>query len=440
MQTQIESSGIDYSEVVKCFLRDLEAIPPISKTGLTPLGLPLTDYLIGGGLRPGEVSLIAGISNIGKSSLAAHVTQNVAVQEQQRVLVYTLQKTISAFMLSVLSADKKLNRNTLERAVVGNPQWEKLSLCNRWGTYGSIRLQDSAGLDSLEELAHSIESTQADSFDPSLIVIDNLQMLVGGEDDGDSLQSVICDLKRIATKNQVAILLISHVNVQTQVPFVLHRLVDSAFVLAETKNRHEIQCVKNAHGGAFSVPLDFVVEQGCFKELRDVSEVGLCSEPSFFDGGSPISEELEVVNRRLQENRSLLIRHGHFFGLEKRLNGMVVEFEGASEGLSFGVERRTRQRIQQQFGTYAQDVERIIEACRLNTTFECSFNEAAEVLGVLMTTEEVAYRLGLTVAQVEGLMRKAGFKRVRIPYASSGYPRIFWTEEAYEMLAQRELN
>ena len=103
MQTQIESSGIDYSEVVKCFLRDLEAIPPISKTGLTPLGLPLTDYLIGGGLRPGEVSLIAGL-------------------EREIGELYRLQKTLVAVKNTRSIRKKDLIHNTYQPTIEVDPQ------------------------------------------------------------------------------------------------------------------------------------------------------------------------------------------------------------------------------------------------------------------------------------------------------------------------------
>lgn len=261
MQSHSENSSVNYTHVIERFLDDMESISPNPKTNVVPLGLSLTDYLIGGGLRPGELSLVAGTSNIGKSSLAAHITQNVAVKEQQRVLVYTLQKTISSFMLSVLASHRQLDRGQLERAALDNCQWTELTLRNQWGTHGCIRLQDSAGLDSFEDLSRSIAEVQADSFAPSLIIIDNLQMLVGGEYGGRRLQSIVCDLKRVAAKSHAAVLLISHVNIPTQVPFELYRLVDNAFVLTETKNRHEIKCTKNAHGGAFRVPLSFAVEK-----------------------------------------------------------------------------------------------------------------------------------------------------------------------------------
>ena len=81
------------------FLTDLEAVAPHTRQDHLRLGFTLTDYLLGGGLRPGEVSLVSGTSNIGKSSLAANITRNVAINDQLGVLVYSLQKTVSAFML-----------------------------------------------------------------------------------------------------------------------------------------------------------------------------------------------------------------------------------------------------------------------------------------------------------------------------------------------------
>ena len=78
--------------------------------------------------------------------------------------------------------------------------------------------------------------------------------------------------------------------------------------------------------------------------------------------------------------------------------------------------------------------QRIIEACHLNQTFECAYHEASNDMGPLLTTEEVAARLAMPASHVDHAMRKAGFHRIRIPYASSGYPRIFWTQRDCEAL------
>lgn len=420
------------------FLTDLEAVAPHTRQDHLRLGFTLTDYLLGGGLRPGEVSLVSGTSNIGKSSLAANITRNVAINDQLGVLVYSLQKTVSAFMLSVLATSRGLNRDSLDREVLSHPQWSELTSRNSFGVHGCIHLQDSAGIASLDDLTDSISKACADDFSPSLIIIDNLQMLVGGERPGAALEQVLTRLKRSATEMGAPVLLLSHVNIPTQVPFELYQLVDNAFILAETKNRHELQCTKNAHGGSFRVPLQFDANTGAFTELTATPPDTSLPHPDKVVGVVPLpasfSEELQELRSRTETHRPLLTRHGHIGPLQKKLTTLEEQVSAFAQHTSSSMKNKLALQIQTTLTTLGLEQQRIIEACHLNQTFECAYHEASNDLGPLLTTEEVAERLAMPPSNVDHAMRKAGFQRIRIPYANSGYPRIFWTQRDCEAL------
>ena len=438
MPHDTRKQALPLNQQIEEFLTELEAVGPHSRRDHVHLGFTLTDYLLGGGLRPGEVSLVSGTSNIGKSSLAANITRNVAINDRLGVLVYSLQKTVSAFMLSVLATSRGLNRDSLDREVLSHPQWSELTSHNSFGVHGCIHLQDSAGISSLGDLTDSITKACEGEFSPSLIIIDNLQMLVGGEQPGAALEQVLTRLKRTAAEMSAPVLLLSHVNIPTQVPFELYRLVDNAFILAETKNRHELQCTKNAHGGSFRVPLQFNADTGAFSELTTTPPDTALPLPNKVIGVVPLpasfSEELQELRARTETHRPLLTRHGHIGPLQQKLTTLEEQVSSCGQHTSASMKHRLALQIQNALTTLGLEQQRIIEACHLNQTFECAYHEASNDMGPLLTTEEVAERLAMPASNVDHAMRKAGFHRIRIPYANSGYPRIFWTQRDCEAL------
>ena len=442
MHSGSENTVRTYNEEIDQFIVNLEAVPPSPRPNVVPLGFTLADYLLGGGLRPGELTLIAGTSNIGKSSLAANVTKNVAVDAKFGVLAYSLQKTISAFMLSVLATSRNLNRNNLDRAILEHPTWSELSGRNSWGTHGCIRLVDSNGIESLDALTGSIAKSCTEDFTPSLIVIDNLQMLVEGEYTAGGLEQVVFKLKQLTARLKAPILLLSHVNVHTQIPFELFRLVDNALILSETRNRHELRCTKNAHGGLFNLPLQFHLESGSFSELTQADEEPPSPTPTRPLGTIPPtgSEQTELNELRvmMDTNRALLTRHGHIAALDQKLANLQAHFVLSTSDNSTVLRNKTPLQLYNDMASLGLEFKRVIEACHLNRTFECAYHEASDALGQLLTTEEAAEFLKMPPSNVDHAMRKGGFHRVRIPYASSGYPRIFWATKDCQALLDAE--
>ena len=53
-----------------------------------PLGFGMLDKTIGGGLRPGELLLIAGAQGTGKTTMARQMARNVASGGEANVLVH----------------------------------------------------------------------------------------------------------------------------------------------------------------------------------------------------------------------------------------------------------------------------------------------------------------------------------------------------------------
>lgn len=205
----------------------------------TPTGLDELDRVLGGGLVPGAVLLLAGEPGIGKSTLLLEVA---ALHADRAPVLY----------------------------VTGEESAEQVRL--RADRVGAVtdRLYLAAETDLAAVLG------QVETVEPELLVIDSIQTVGTAEVEGTpggvtQVREVAANLIRVAKERGVTTVLVGHVTKDGSIagPRVLEHLVD--VVLYFEGDRHSrlrmIRAVKNRYG-----PTD---ELGCF----DLSEMGIVGLP-----------------------------------------------------------------------------------------------------------------------------------------------------------------
>ncbi|MEV3924276.1 DNA repair protein RadA [Actinomadura coerulea] len=211
-----------------------------------PTGLDELDRVLGGGIVPGAVLLLAGEPGIGKSTLLLEV----------------------AALASAPSGDAAEGGNVLY--VTGEESAEQVRL--RADRVGAItdRLYLAAETELSAILGH------IESVDPGLLVVDSIQTVGTSEADGapggvTQVREVAANLIRVAKERGMTVVLVGHVTKEGSIagPRLLEHLVD--VVLYFEGDRHSrlrmIRAMKNRYG-----PTD---ELGCF----DLSEVGIVGLP-----------------------------------------------------------------------------------------------------------------------------------------------------------------
>ena len=218
-----------------------------------PTGVEELDRVLGGGLVPGAVVLLAGEPGVGKSTLLLDVAARFA--ERGRALYVTGEESAAQVRLR---ADR----------------------------IGALRdaLLLAAETDLAAVLGH------IDAVQPALLVVDSVQTVASAEVDGSpgnvsQVREVAAALIRVAKARGIATVLVGHVTKDGSIagPRLLEHLVD--VVLHFEGDRHSrlrmVRGVKNRYG-----PSD---EVGCF----DLSDEGIAGLPD--PSGLFLSQQREAV-------------------------------------------------------------------------------------------------------------------------------------------------
>src|SRR6476661_136629 len=211
-------------------------------------GVAEFDRVLGGGLVPGAVVLVAGEPGTGKSTLLLDVAARAARAGEGRTVLYVTGE---------------------ESAAQVRMRAERIEAMAR-----SLFL---AAETDLATVLGQVEAVQ-----PDLVIIDSVQTIASGEVEGaagnvSQVREVAASLIQVAKSRGIATLLVGHVTKDGSIagPRVLEHLVD--VVVQFEGDRHSrlrlVRAVKNRYG-----PTD---EVGCF-DLSDVGIVGLPDPSGLF--------------------------------------------------------------------------------------------------------------------------------------------------------------
>jgi DNA repair protein RadA/Sms len=230
------------------------------------------DRVLGGGLVPGAVVLVAGEPGIGKSTLLLDVAARAARSGEGRTVLYVSGEESAAQV--------RLRAERIEA------------------------MARSLYLAAETDLATVLG--QVEAIDPELLVVDSVQTISSGEVEGaagnvSQVREVTASLIQAAKSRGMATLVVGHVTKDGSIagPRVLEHLVD--VVVQFEGDRHSrlrmVRAVKNRYG-----PTD---EVGCF-DLSDVGIVGLPDPSGLFLSHGTVTVPGTCVTATLEGKRPLM--------------------------------------------------------------------------------------------------------------------------------------
>ncbi|MDQ2845717.1 MAG: DNA repair protein RadA [Actinomycetota bacterium] len=212
-----------------------------------PSGVPELDRVLGGGLVPGSVVLLAGEPGVGKSTLLLAAAQAWAASGQGKVLIVTGEESAPQVRLRA------------ERMGAVHPE-----------LFLAAETELSAVLGQLDQVS------------PQLLIIDSVQTIAAAEIEGSAggvtqVRAVAAALTATAKERGIACVLVGHVTKDGSIagPRTLEHLVD--VVLHFEGDRHSsvrlVRGIKNRFGASDEV--------GCFRMTADGIE-GLADPSEVF--------------------------------------------------------------------------------------------------------------------------------------------------------------
>lgn len=178
---------------------------------VTPTGFAAIDSMLSGGLRPGNVVIVAGRPGMGKTALATNVAYNVAC-DGRPVLILSMEMTAQELADRLIAQAGSV---PLSEVLAGNMEGEAGDRI----MFGVSRLaelpiviDDQGGL-TLFALASKARTVKRRKGSLGVIVVDYLQLMDGeGDNRNSQIEAISRGIKALAKELEVPIILLSQLN------------------------------------------------------------------------------------------------------------------------------------------------------------------------------------------------------------------------------------
>lgn len=182
--------------------------PPSVATGFYDL-----DQMLNGGFYPGDLIVIGGRPSMGKSLLGCTLAYNIADCSKKPTLIFSLEMDTDSIIRRFFSNQAGIDSGRLRQGNIDLHEWDKVSAASSAIAQTPVFIDDSPRT-SASEIRSKIRSMVLKHGELSLVVIDYLQMMVGGDEAGlaSRIGEVTRQLKSIARECKVPIVLLSQLS------------------------------------------------------------------------------------------------------------------------------------------------------------------------------------------------------------------------------------
>lgn len=242
-------------------------------------GFSEMDSVVGGGIVPGSVTLLAGDPGIGKSTLLLQMALNISLKKKD-VLYISGEESEQQIKLRAVRLTKNLKNDSLFL----------VSLTNT------------------DEIAGLIQNTK-----PELVIIDSIQTMESENLSGFSgsvgqVRYAAAEFIKTAKTLNIPTMLVGHVTKEGMVagPMILSHMVDTVLFLEGEKNTGTriLRSLKNRFGPVDEVGI-FAMQEGGMEEIKNPEQIFLTRSNNA--PGSVLVANLEGTRAFLVEVQALLV-------------------------------------------------------------------------------------------------------------------------------------
>ena len=188
-----------------------------------PTGYPDLDRLIGGGLKPGEMFVLAARPSIGKTAIALNIVRNIVMREvngvRKNVLFFSLEMSAEQVAQRMLCTEAKVSLSSIMDRNLQKGDISRLTQAVSSMKEAQLSVDPTAGISVFELRAKARKINDQKKLD--LIVIDYLQLMKSGEPGGNESRQVEVaaisgGLKKLAKDLGLPVLVLAQLNRESE--------------------------------------------------------------------------------------------------------------------------------------------------------------------------------------------------------------------------------
>ncbi|HZQ67073.1 MAG TPA: replicative DNA helicase [Terriglobales bacterium] len=167
------------------------------------------------GFQPSDLIIIAARPSMGKTSFAMNIAENVAIDDQKVVGVFSLEMSREALLLRMLCSRARVDAHKMRTGSLWREDMHKVTRAMEELAHAPIFIDDTPGI-ALSEMRAKARRLQQSQGSLSLIVVDYLQLMSGGgrryENRTQEVSAISRGLKGIAKEMKVPVVALSQLS------------------------------------------------------------------------------------------------------------------------------------------------------------------------------------------------------------------------------------
>ncbi|MBF0266854.1 MAG: replicative DNA helicase [Gammaproteobacteria bacterium] len=213
---QSESSEAEFKLMPDLIRHNIDRIDKLYHSDKEHTGLP-TGYTeidkITSGLQPGDLIIVAGRPSMGKTTFAMNIAENIAINENSGVVIFSLEMPAESLTLRMFSSIGRINQSRVRSGKLSDD--EMAGLTNAISILNKAKIYiDDTGTLSPNVMKARVRRLKR-KHDISLIVVDYLQLMsIPGKGDNrvNEISEISRGLKLLAKEMNVPVIALSQLS------------------------------------------------------------------------------------------------------------------------------------------------------------------------------------------------------------------------------------
>lgn len=132
---------------------------------------------LAGGFRPSDFIVVAGRPGMGKTSFALTIAQNVSIQQEKPVLLFSLEMSKVELSMRILCSEARVNARNLRSSSLKEEEWKRVASAMNRLSDAPITINDAGNITMVG--IRSVARRMNNKSPLGLIIVDYMQLMTG---------------------------------------------------------------------------------------------------------------------------------------------------------------------------------------------------------------------------------------------------------------------